>query len=142
MSEEKTIIKKKRSQNSSRLTLSSKAQRKTSNWINQIEQKLNGMISIKRNDLLNFLLEEMDDNLASSVLDKIKKEKLTGKQKAKWIYQKFLEAEKSGSNIDFDDLVKVAQEDLKKQSKRKLNKNKSHQSSLSKPSENDPLIVK
>ncbi|MCB0414821.1 MAG: hypothetical protein KDD50_10835, partial [Bdellovibrionales bacterium] len=84
MSEEKTIIKKKRSQNSSRLTLSSKAQRKTSNWINQIEQKLNGMISIKRNDLLNFLLEEMDDNLASSVLDKIKKEKLTGKQKAKW----------------------------------------------------------
>ncbi|MCB0415431.1 MAG: hypothetical protein KDD50_13935, partial [Bdellovibrionales bacterium] len=66
----------------------------------------------------------------------------TGKEKAKWIYQKFLEAEKSGSNIDFDDLVKVAQEDLKKQSKRKLNKNKSHQSSLSKPSENDPLIVK
>lgn len=88
MSDETTRPKKRRVQDSSRLSLSRKAQQMTENWMSQIKQEFHGMVNIKRNDLLNFLLEELDEILAPSILDKIK-EKLTGKQKAKWIYQKF-----------------------------------------------------
>lgn len=114
--------KKKRNQESNRLTLSPKAQEKARNWLSQINDQFNGMLSLKRNDLLNFLLEEMEEVLSQSLMDKIKDQKLTDKEKAKWIYQKFLEAEKQGQELDFNELVKTAQGNSKK--KRKSHKAK------------------
>ncbi|USN48493.1 MAG: hypothetical protein H6626_05220 [Pseudobdellovibrionaceae bacterium] len=132
MSDETTRPKKRRVQDSSRLSLSRKAQQMTENWMSQIKQEFHGMVNIKRNDLLNFLLEELDEILAPSILDKIKKEKLTGKQKAKWIYQKFLEAEKNGSEINFDELVKTAQSGSRKVKKQRKTKSSRPQNSLNK----------
>lgn len=107
-------IKKKRTQDSNRLTLSPKAQEKARNWLSQINNQFNGMLSLKRNDLLNFLLEEMDSQLSQILMDRIKDQKLTDKQKAKWIYQRFLDAEKQGLELDFNEIVKAAQGNSKK----------------------------
>ena len=110
-------IKKKRNQESNRLTLSDKAQEKAKVWLSQINKEFNGMLNLKRNDLLNFLLEEMEENLSKHLMDKIKDQKLTDKEKAKWIYQKFLEAEKQGLELNFSELVKTAQGPTKRTKK-------------------------
>ena len=116
-------IKKKRNQESNRLTLSPKAQEKARHWLSQINDQFNGMLCLKRNDLLNFLLEEMEEVLSQSLMDKIKDQKLTDKEKAKWIYLKFLEAEKQGQELDFNELVKTAQGNSKKRKKPRKAKN-------------------
>ena len=115
--------KKKRTQDSNRLTLSPKAQEKARNWLSQINNQFNGMLSLKRNDLLNFLLEEMDAHLSQILMDRIKDQKLTDKEKAKWIYQRFLDAEKQGLKLDFNELVKTAQGNSKKTRKPRKAKN-------------------
>lgn len=122
-----TQVKKKRNQESNRLTLSPKAQEKARHWLSQINDQFNGMLSLKRNDLLNFLLEEMEGVLSQSLMDKIKDQKLTDKEKAKWIYQKFLEAEKQGQELDFNELVKTAQGNSKKTRKPRRARNTSSQ---------------
>lgn len=120
-------IKKKRTQDSNRLTLSPKAQKKAKNWLSQINNQFNGMLSLKRNDLLNFLLEEMDAQLSQILMDRIKDQKLTDKEKAKWIYQRFLDAEKQGLELDFNEIVKAAQGNSKKTRKPRKAKNTSLQ---------------
>jgi hypothetical protein len=125
-----TVMKKKRNQESNRLTLTLKVQEKAKDWLSQINNQFNGMLSLKRNDLLNFLLEEMDAHLSQTLMDRIKDQKLTDKEKAKWIYQKFLDAEKKGLELDFNDLVKTAQGNSKKTKKPRKAKNTSSQTLL------------
>ena len=63
---------KKRKQDSNRFTLSDKAQGKAKGWLSQVEQEFSGMLSLKRNDLLNTILEELDDKLSTQLLEKIR----------------------------------------------------------------------
>ena len=120
-------VKKKRNQESNRLTLSPEVQEKAKIWLSQINDQFNGMLSLKRNDLLNFLLEEMDEHLSQTLMDKIKDQKLTDKEKAKWIYQRFLDAERQGLELDFNELVKTAQGNSKKARKTRKARNTSLQ---------------
>ena len=102
-------IRRKRNQESNRLTLTDKAHERAKGWLSQIEEEFSGMLLLKRNDLINTVLEELDEMLSTTLLEKIKNEKLTDKEKAKWIYHKFLEAEKEGHNADLGELIKTAQ---------------------------------
>ena len=134
--------KKIRKQASNRLSLSEKAQAKANAWLIQIEKEFSGMLSLKRNDLLNTILEELDDTLSASLLDKIRGEKLTGKEKAKWIYQKFLEAEKKGLEADLDDLIETARGSTKKKRKPRKKPNTKSQTPLSESAEISPKNIK
>ena len=132
------IVRKKRRQDSNRLTLTDKAQEKATVWLSQIEKEFNGMLSIKRNDLLNTILEELDDSLSSLLLSKIREEKLTGKEKAKWIYQQFLKAEKEGVDANLDELIKTAQGGPKRRKKARKTKARKSQTPLSESAEISP----
>ncbi|MCB0414913.1 MAG: hypothetical protein KDD50_11300 [Bdellovibrionales bacterium] len=129
-----TTVKKKRGHDSNRLTLSKKSQEKAKDWLSQLSDEFNGMVNLKRNDLLNFLIEEMEDKLSQALMDKIKNEKLTDKEKAKWIYQKFLDAEKQGLELDFNELVKTAQGNIKRERKPRKTQNKNSQNQENKVS--------
>ena len=121
---------KKRKQDSNRFTLSDKAQGKAKGWLSQVEQEFSGMLSLKRNDLLNTILEELDDKLSTQLLEKIRNEKLTGKEKAKWIYQQFLKAEKEGHEADLEELIKTAQGSSKTRKKARKSQNNKPQTPL------------
>ena len=130
--------KKSRKQDSQRLTLTKKAQEKAQLWLSQIEVEFNGMLTLKRNDLLNTILEELDEKLSSQLLNKIRNEKLTDKEKAKWIYQKILDAEKQGHETDLDELIKTAQGHSKTRKKSRKIQNKTLQTPMSKSAEISP----
>ena len=85
-------------------------------------------------DLPYRLIEEMEDKLSQTLMDKIKNEKLTDKEKAKWIYQKFLDAEKQGLELDFNELVKTAQGNIKRERKPRKTQNKNSQNQENKVS--------
>ena len=106
---ESVKTKAKRKQNSKRLTLTESVQKKVRLWTLQVENEFNGMLEIKRNDLLNFIIENTSDQLPASLINRIRAEKFTGKEKAKWIYSKFLEAEKEGQEISFNQLLEMVQ---------------------------------
>ena len=111
------LKKAKRNQDSNRLTLTRKAQEKASLWLSQIDDKFNGMLSLKRNDLINTIIEELDERLSVGFLEKIKSEKLTDIEKAKWIYEKILTAQKEGLETSLDELIKTAQDGPKRRRK-------------------------
>lgn len=120
-----------------RLRLSPDVIEKANLWLSQLENEFNGMLNLKRNDVINFLLEEFDEKLSQPLMDKIKDKKLTDKQRAKWIYQKFLEAEKQGIDLDFNDVIKVAQAPSKKKRKPRRTQNKGISSATKKDSQSD-----
>ena len=105
--------KKKRSKSSDRLTLSKPVIQKSFLWEKQVNEEFKGMVVLKRNDIINLLLEELPEKLSASQLHKIKSEKLTDVQKAKWIYQQLKEAKNKGLDIDLESLVKAAQSTVK-----------------------------
>ena len=110
--------KKKRSKSSDRLTLSKPVIQKSFLWEKQVNEEFKGMIVLKRNDIINLLLEELPQKLSSSQLHKIKSEKLTDVQKAKWIYQQLKDANNKGLDVDLESLVKAAQSTVKVSKKR------------------------
>ena len=138
---ESVKVKKERRHESHRLTLTNKAQEKAKIWLSQVEQEFNGMLTLKRNDLLNTILEEIDDKLSVQLLEKIRNEKLTGKEKAKWIYQQFLKAEKEGHKADLDELIMTAQGSSKVRKKARKSPNKKSQTPLSESAEILPEIA-
>ena len=101
--------KKRRLNQLDRITLSESAKKKCEAWLKQANEHFNGMVQLKGADLVCIILEEMPDTLASQTLEKIKNEKLTDIQKAKWIYQKLKEAKVSGEEVDLESLIKTAQ---------------------------------
>ncbi len=110
-------IKRKRMQSSDRITLSGIVLEKSDAWVNQVNEHFNGMIVLKRNDIICALLEDLDDKLSNQLLEKIKSEKLTDIQRAKWIYQQLKEANGKGEDVNFDNLVKTAQGGSKRKGK-------------------------
>lgn len=110
--------KKRRSKSSDRLTLSKTVIQKSFLWEKQVNEEFKGMIVLKRNDIINLLLEELPQKLSSSQLHKIKSEKLTDVQKAKWIYQQLKDANNKGLDVDLESLVKAAQSTVKVSKKR------------------------
>jgi len=139
--EENKAEKKRRSQTSSKLTLSSKAQSLGDSWLKQVNEYFNGMVSLKRNDLINVILEGLNEKLSSELLERIKTEKLTDKEKAKWIYKQMLDAESKGAEVDFNELVKTAQGPSKRKSTTRKSKTEASHSTHKKSAEfsNDPL---
>ena len=124
---ENKVEKKKRSQDSKRLTLSELAQSNSTKWVNQITDEFKGMLDLKRNEVINFILEEMGASLSKDLLEKIRSKKLTDSHIAKWIYKKTLEAEKEGHEPNFDELVRAAQGSIKKAKRPRKTKNKTSQ---------------
>lgn len=110
--------KKRRSKSSDRLTLSKTVIQKSFLWEKQVNDEFKGMVVLKRNDIINLLLEELPEKLSASQLHKIKSEKLTDVQKAKWIYQQLKDANNKGLDVDLESLVKAAQSTVKVSKKR------------------------
>lgn len=136
---ESVKVKKTRKQDSKRLTLTEKSQGKATIWLSQIEEEFNGMLTLKRNDLLNAILENLDDKLPSQLLSKIRNEELTTKKVAEWIYKKTLEAEKTGQQINLDELLKTAQGGSSKgRKKARKTQNKTSQTPLSESAKISP----
>lgn len=139
--EENKIVKKRRNQTSNKLTLSSQAQKLGDNWLKQVNEYFNGMISLKRNDLINVIIEGLNEKLSTELLERIKKEKLTDKEKAKWIYKQMLDAESKGVEVDFNELVKKAQAPSKRKNMVRKSKIEASQGTPKKSADfsNDPL---
>ncbi len=137
MNEIKKTIKVRKDSN--RLRLSNEVMEKANKWLSQLETEFNGMLNLKKNDLINFLLEEYDNNLSQNLMEKIKEKKLTDKQKAKWIYQKFLDAEKQGLKLNLNDLIKTAQSPSKRKRKARKTKNTALTSTENNDSQNNNL---
>ena len=102
----------------SRITLSKAACEKVNLWMNQINEQFKGMINLKRNDLVSILLEEFHGKLPFQVFDKIKSEKLTDVQKAKWIYLQLKNAESNNESISFDSLLKSTNKNIRLKEKK------------------------
>ena len=140
---ESVKAKRTRKQDSKRLTLTDKSQGKAKIWLSQIEEEFNGMLTLKRNDLLNAVLENLDDKLPSQLLSKIRDEQLTTKKVAEWIYKKTLEAEKEGLQIELNELLKTAQGGSSKNRKKaRKTQNRKPQMPLSESAEISPENVK
>ena len=126
--------KKKRSQMSERITLSKSLQAKAQSWLKQANDHCNGMLVLKRNDLICALLDELPAKLSLSSVEKIKSEKLTDMQKAKWIFEKFKEAELKGHSLDFNELVNTANSTSKKKKRSSRGRFKPHKGAVEPPS--------
>lgn len=137
-----TVKKVKRNHASNRLILTKKAQEKASLWLSQIDDKFNGMLSLKRNDLINTILEELDESLSVGLLEKIRSEKLTDIEKAKWIYEKILTAQKEGLETSLDELIKTAQDGPKRRRKALKTSVKKSQTLLSESAKISPNNTK
>ncbi len=121
--ENKTEIKsKKRSQDSNRLTLSDQARENSKKWVEQINTEFKGMLKLQRNEVLNFVLEQIGPSLSIELLKKLRSDKLTGSHLTKWIHQKTIEAEKNGVKVDVEKLFKEAQGAIKRPRKPRTKK--------------------
>jgi len=111
---EKVEGKKKRrnrSNFSNRATLSPEALEKVLGWRDQISKKFDGVIKISStSDLLNLILSLHEKELSSSELEKIKENKLSDVQLAKWIYDRLLAANGKGETADLNKTIKEAKQ--------------------------------
>lgn len=126
-------VKRKRSSNSDRLRLSSQLQSKSDQWVDQVNRHFNGMLVLKKNEVIHFLLEDLPETLPVSLLDKMQKEKLTDIQKAKWIYEQLKDAEVKGKDLPLDTLLQMAKGKAPKK------ENKSRKVSSNSPAKTSPV---
>ena len=136
-------VKKKRISDGRRVRLSDKAYGNVTKWVEQVDGEYGGMLSIKLTEVVNFVLEGLSPVLSKQQMAQLKEEKLTGAQKAKWLYAKCAEAEKNGLEIDFNGLLKRIQSGgAKTKKKPNAKQNKEIQVCQSEGAKNSPKLKK
>lgn len=93
----------------------------------QLKEEFKDMVRIKRDDVVNFILSLRSEPFSEKELDKIRKEKLTDQQRAKWLLKQVQIAESAGKDVNLDALMEQI-----KGSERPSRRTKKKPSSLSK----------
>lgn len=114
--------------------------KKVEAWQRQIHEKFNGMVKLNKTDLVNVVLGDLPNSLTPKVLKTLQEQKLDDVTKAKWVLLKLQDAQKSGENLNFDDLIKEAQRTINsppRKTKSKSASKKVQETSLDDPSKEE-----
>lgn len=127
-------IKKPKSESTERLTLQKPEQKKLDRWVNELNQKFDGMIKLTKSDLANFLIRHHAEQLTDGEIAKIEGENFDELRWMTWALNKIRQAKKEGQSLTLAELM--AKRNLKATSSSKV----PHRKDSNQPTNNINLI--
>jgi hypothetical protein len=91
-----------------RATLTPATAKKLDAWLEQIDSKYNGLVSVSRSDLTNYFLDKQPDLLNRDQLEKIKAAHFDEVRFAQWALKQIKDSKQKGESLSLKDLVSMS----------------------------------
>lgn len=92
-----------------RVTLTPAISKRVNGWLDQLNEKFNGLIELNRSDLTNYFLDQISDLLNRDQIEKIKTAHYDEVRFMSWALQKMKESKKNGETLSLSDLMQLSQ---------------------------------
>jgi len=91
-----------------RATLTPANAKKLTAWLEQIESKYNGLVSVSKSDLTNYFLDKQPDVLSRDQLEKIKAAHFDEVRFAQWALKQIKDSKQKGEALSLKDIVSMS----------------------------------
>lgn len=91
--------------NTERIVLRKEEQQKLEVWINELNNKFDGMIRLTKSDLANFLIRQHADSLSEGEVLRLEAEHYDEVRWLNWALGKIREAKRQGLSLTLDELI-------------------------------------
>lgn len=91
-----------------RATLTTANAKKLDAWLEQVDSKFNGLVSVSRSDLTNYFLDKQPDILSRDQLEKIKAAHFDEVRFAQWALKQIKNSKQKGEALSLKDIVSMS----------------------------------